>query len=142
MEKFVIGIDPGISGGAALLDSETGRVEKTIKFKESEHDINEWFLQIDMAHAVIEKVHSMPKQGVKSVFTFGMQYGFCRAMLIAHSFPFQAVAPQTWMRAMGINNRGDKKINYARAQELFPYIQITHAIADACLLAEYARRLT
>ena len=94
------------------------------------------------ATAVIEKVHSMPRQGVKSMFTFGMQYGFCRAMLIAHSFSFREVAPGVWQRKMGCLSGGDKKVTYRRAQELFPNIKITHAIADACLLAEYARRLS
>ena len=124
------------------MDAENGEIVSTIKFTESERDIHEWFLAINTAHAVIEKVHSMPRQGVRSMFTFGQQYGFCRAMLIAHSFPFQAVAPNVWMREMGLKTRGDKKVNYSRAQELFPNIRVTHAIADACLLAEYARRLS
>ena len=142
VEHFWIGVDPGKSGGAALMDAENGEIVSTIKFTESERDIHEWFLAINTAHAVIEKVHSMPRQGVRSMFTFGQQYGFCRAMLIAHSFPFQAVAPNVWMREMGLKTRGDKKVNYSRAQELFPNIRVTHAIADACLLAEYARRLS
>lgn len=135
-------MDPGKSGAAALMDAETGEIISTIKFSNTEKDIHEWFLAIDMAHAIIEKVHSMPKQGVKSMFTFGQQYGFSRAMLIAHSFPFQAVAPNVWMREMGLHTHGDKKKNYAMAQELFPNLRITHAIADACLLAEYLRRIS
>jgi len=35
---------------------------------------------------------------------------------------------------------GDKNVSKRRAQELFPEIKITHAIADALLIAEYARR--
>jgi crossover junction endodeoxyribonuclease RuvC len=139
---FWVGIDPGISGGAARMCGETGEITSTIKFSESERDIHEWFLQIESAQAVIEKVHSMPKQGVRSTFTFGCQYGFCRAMLVAHLIPFQAVAPNVWMKFMGLKTRGDKKVNYAMAQERFPNVKITHAIADACLLAEYARRIS
>lgn len=141
MEKhFWIGVDPGKSGAAAKMDGPSGEIISTIKFTESERDIHEWFLAIDSAHAVIEKVHSMPKQGVKSMFTFGQSYGFCRAMLIAHSFPFQDVAPGVWQRHLGCLSGGDKKVTYRKAQELFPSLKITHAIADACLLAEYARR--
>lgn len=121
------------------MDAVTGEIVSTIKFSESERDIHEWFLAIDMAHAVLEKVHSMPKQGVKSTFTFGQQYGFCRAMLIAHSFRFTEVAPGVWQRKMGCLSGGDKKVTYRKAQELFPQIKITHAIADAILIAEYAR---
>ena len=140
MARQYIGIDPGKSGGAAWIDEESD-VISTIKFTESERDICEWFLAIDTAHAVIEKVHSMPKQGVKSMFTFGQSYGFLRGMLIAHSFPFQCVAPNVWMREMGLKTRGDKRVNYSRAQEIFPEVKVTHAIADALLLAEYARKI-
>jgi hypothetical protein len=36
---------------------------------------------------------------------------------------------------------GDKNISKRRAQELFPSLKITHAVADALLIAEYGRRL-
>lgn len=140
INTFWLGVDPGKSGAAALMDAKTGEITSTIKFSESERDIHQWFLAIDMAHAMLEKVHSMPKQGVRSMFTFGQQYGFCRGMLIAHSFSFREVAPGVWQRSMGCLSGGDKKVTYRKAQELFPYLKITHAIADACLLAEYARQ--
>lgn len=141
MERQFIGIDPGKSGGAAWL-TDGGEVLSTIKFTESEHDINAWFMAIDSVYqAVIEKVHSMPKQGVRSTFTFGQSYGFCRGMLVAHGFSFTEVAPGVWQRAQGCLTGGDKKISYRRAQQLFPKIKITHAIADAILIANYARKL-
>jgi hypothetical protein len=37
--------------------------------------------------------------------------------------------------------KGDKNVSKARAQELFPALKITHATADALLIAEYGRRL-
>jgi hypothetical protein len=37
--------------------------------------------------------------------------------------------------------KGDKNITKRKAQELFPEIKITHAIADSLLIAEYGRRL-
>lgn len=141
MERQYLGIDPGKSGGAAWL-TDVGEVLSTIRFTETEHDINAWFLAIDSVfHAVIERVHSMPKQGVKSTFTFGQQYGFCRGMLVAHGFSFSEVSPGVWQRKQGCLTRGDKKISYRRAQQLFPEIKITHAIADALLIADYARKL-
>lgn len=140
MARFFIGVDPGKSGGAALID-EDGIIHSTVNFKESEHDINCWFLAIDMAHAVIERVHSFPKQGVKSMFTFGQSYGFLRGMLVAHSFPFTEVAPGTWQRAQSCLTKGDKRVTYRRAQQLFPEVKVTHSIADALLIADYARKL-
>jgi len=61
---------------------------------------------------------------------------------VVNMIPFQAIAPGVWQRNMGCLSGGDKKVTYRKAQELFPKIRITHAIADACLIAEYARRLS
>jgi hypothetical protein len=36
--------------------------------------------------------------------------------------------------------KGDKNVSKRKAQELFPQLKITHATADALLLAEFGRR--
>jgi len=41
---------------------------------------------------------------------------------------------------MGCLTKGDKNVSKRRAQELFPALKVTHAIADALLIAEFARR--
>lgn len=144
--RHYIGIDPGLSGGAALLDEES-KVIKTINFKKSERDIHDWFVDdliwdpCQKTKAIIEKVHSMPKQGVKSMFTFGQSYGFLRGLLIANRIAFLAITPRQWMSAQGCLTKGDKKVTYKRAQEMFPEIRVTHAIADALLIADYCRKL-
>lgn len=144
--KHFIGIDPGISGGAALIDEES-QVVSTIKFSASEHDIQHWFEQ-DLiwnpdakTKAVLERVHSMPKQGVRSVFTFGQQYGFCRGILVANKISFREVVPSVWQINQSCLSKGDKKVTYRRAQQIFPEIKITHAIADALLISDYCRKL-
>jgi hypothetical protein len=37
-------------------------------------------------------------------------------------------------------SKGDKNVTKRKAQELFPSLKITHATADALLIAEYLRR--
>jgi hypothetical protein len=39
-----------------------------------------------------------------------------------------------------IETKGDKNVSKRRAQELFPQLKVTHATADALLIAEYGRR--
>lgn len=142
--KF-LGVDPGASGGAAIITAKH-QVVSTIRFKETEADISRWFHEEVCsslrpgAIACIERVHSMPKQGVASSFKFGRSYGFLRGMLIAHGIRFEAVTPQTWQKALGCRSGGDKNVTKAKAQELFPQVKMTHAIADALLLAEFCRR--
>jgi len=77
---------------------------------------------------------------VSSTFKFGQSYGFLRGVLIASEIRFVEVRPQEWQKAMGCLSRGDKNVTKAKAQQLWPAQKITHATADALLLAEYFRR--
>ena len=139
-----IGIDPGKSGAiAVLIDIDDDPRVWTFTFDNTERDIDDWLCNNVLgadAFAFLERVHAMPKQGVKSSFTFGQNYGFLRGILIAHGFPFEEVSPQRWQKAMGCLSHGDKNVTKAKAQQLFPAVKVTHAIADALLIAEYCRR--
>lgn len=136
-----IGIDPGMSGGVALrfiasdsavaypFDTEAG-MRECLEI----YDASQMF-------AMIERVHSMPRQGVASTFKFGQNYGFWRGLLIGLRIPFEEVTPRKWQTEMGCLTGGDKNVSKARAGQLFPNIKVTHAIADALLIAEYCRRV-
>ncbi len=138
--KGWIGIDPGVSGGMALLRPQ-GTTE-TVAFKHAtEKDVYDALCDWpDYAFVVIEKVSASPQMGVVSAFTFGASYGLLRGILMG-MYPFEAVTPQKWQRELGCLTRGNKNVSKAKAQQLFPSLKITHSIADALLLAEYARRL-
>jgi len=142
-----IGIDPGKAGGIAAVDPE-GRILRVSKMPETDRDIyNEvhYMAHIDgaTANAMLEFVRSSPQMGPVSAFTFGRGYGGLRMALVAASVPFDEVVPRKWQGAMSCLSGGDKNVTKARAQELFPvqHIRITHAVADALLLAEYCRRV-
>jgi len=140
---LIIGIDPGVSGAIAVLDSKGELAPKWHKLSETECDAGN-FLWEDYpkeTFAYIERVHAMPKQGVSSVFKFGQSYGFLRGLLIGLGIPFEEVTPQKWQKAMGCMSKGDKNVTKAKAQQLFPGVKVTHAIADALLIAEYGRRI-
>ena len=136
-----LGIDPGKTGGisvhttgGAVAYGFTGKtpmdIYKAIKTMSS----------LGKCVAMIEKVHSMPKQGVTSSFTFGQDYGFLLGCLTALEIPFEYVTPQKWQRYLGCLSKGDKNITKQKAQELYPTLKITHAIADALLIGEYLKR--
>ena len=119
----IIGIDPGKSGGIAVY---TEGLMQCWAMPETEADIAQLLRDYGMSGSfcLLEKVHSMPGQGVKSMFTFGRGYGFLRGVLTAQRTPFDDVAPSTWQKA----------------QQLFPDLHITHKTADAVLICEYGRR--
>ena len=148
-----IGIDPGGSGGIAIIGYARSYIADrrgpkippleftTHKFKDAtERDVWYMLAGLDPGFAVIEAVHSSPQMGVKSSFTFGKSYGFLRGILTASGIPFDEVSPQKWQKAMGCLTGGDKNKSKQKAQQLFPHLKVTHAIADALLLAEFCRR--
>jgi Holliday junction resolvasome RuvABC endonuclease subunit len=137
----IIGLDPG-SCGAAVLLREDGSTDIARFDKLTQTDIadalREW--SQDACFAYLEKVHSMPKQGVSSTFKFGLNYGFLIGCLTALKIPFEFVTPNTWQKALSCQSKGDKNVTKAKAQQLFPHLKIIHTIADALLIAEYGRR--
>lgn len=135
-----IGIDPGKSGAIATICDYAD--PEWIKCSETDHDLSDWlgmFGDTDKV-AAIERVRSSPQQGVVSAFTFGRSYGFLIGLLTAHRIPYREVTPQTWQKTMQCLTQGDKNVSKAAAQRLWPNLKITHATADALLLAEYCRR--
>ena len=90
---YFLGIDPGVSGAWAVVDEN----EKIIRA----HIYDTFcFPSKDIKLAVIEKVHSMPKQGVASVWTFAENYGFWKGLLTAELIPFNEITPQRWQGAI------------------------------------------
>jgi hypothetical protein len=146
-----IGIDPGKSGGIAWISEGRPCVEK---MPETLQDLYDLMLSILMSHttdftsltspagirAYVEQVSSSPQMGVKSAFTFGNGFGHLEMALTAAGIPFERVRPQVWQKALGCLTKGDKNVSKRRAQELFPQLKVTHATADALLIAEYGNR--
>lgn len=141
MMKLFIGVDPGLSGGLAMV-CDTGLLE-AVKMPETEGDLlqalKDWRYCKEV-RATLEFVRSSPQMGVVSAFKFGVGYGGLRMALYAAQIPFDEVTPQKWQKVMQCRSGGDKNVTKRRAQELFPGVKVTHAIADALLLAEYGRR--
>lgn len=139
MEHF-IGIDPGVGGGLAVVGRQ-GEFVRATRMPETEQEVLAFLREAPDSRAVLEQVRSSPQMGVVSAFTFGRGYGGLRMALVASGITFDEVTPVKWQRVMGCLTKGDKNVSKRRATELFPLVRVTHAIADALLLAEFARRL-
>ena len=139
----VIGIDPGTTGCLYVVNNHG--ILDCVRFKDkTDHDLF-WALDaINQKYSIdkvlLEKVHSMPKQGVASTFKFGERYGFIKGLITALRWPFEYVTPNKWQKALSCQTKGDKKISKAAAQRLFPDENLTLDTADALLIAEYGRR--
>lgn len=136
-----LGIDPGKSGGISRHDGSDVSARKFTDCTPA--DFFEMFKEVSRGQdvvALIEKVHSMPKNGCKANFTFGRMYERALMSMVALKIPFEYVTPLTWQRYLKCKTGGDKNISKQKAQELFPHLKITHAIADALLIGEYYKR--
>lgn len=149
--KHVIGIDPGLSGGIAIVNDD--RII-THRMPPTEGDLLDLLWEyradpMDSPRCFVEKVNAGPKMGSSAAFKFGQNVGAIRVACLAIGARVEYVTPQKWQKEFGLIVKGrglgqgdtDKKNrNKARAQELYPGIKCTHAIADALLIAEYGRR--
>lgn len=142
----VIGIDPGKSGAVAVVDETRTEVE-LYRFSKGDNSTFWRFLALhEGSPAFVEKVHASPQMGVTSSFKFGKSFGSIEMAVIAAGLEVEFVTPQKWQKAIGLKTIGGgfgasdtekKNRNKELAQKLFPAIKVTHAIADALLIAEY-----
>jgi Holliday junction resolvasome RuvABC endonuclease subunit len=146
--SWYIGIDPGVSGGIAAVSCVPGLQIDAMKMPATDRDLYVALKaliaeNVQNGHplAVLERVSSSPQMGVVSAFTFGRGVGALKMALAALEIPYDEVTPQKWQLVMGCRSRGDKNVTKRRAQQLFPALTITHATADALLMAEYCRRV-
>lgn len=161
MRQVYLGIDPGASGGIASInwDGELTAIpmpstERDVFTLLSEYAPNDFYTTF----AVIEKVGGFVGKGGdgekgggaangSAMFKFGMSYGGLRMALIACGIPFSEYAPVSWQPSFSVKRGPGEKKNIhknrlkAAAQQLFPSEKITLSVADAVLLAEFARRL-
>lgn len=140
-----IGIDPGVTGGWAIVraDGSLHSYEQFIDWKSTSKTLVT-ALKEDTVMAALEKVHSMPRDGGKSAFTFGANFGGWLALLESLNVSHALVPPQTWQKAMlGSFPKGESK---ARALEYvsrrYPdteFFKSKHGINDAVCIALYCR---
>lgn len=142
-----LGVDPGASGGLALLDP-AGKIVDASPMPDTPRDIHEYFEEFGhrICFAMIENVHAMPMDGKSSDFKFGWNKGLLDMALVP--IRHEGIQPGTWQKAFALirtdkteSKTAKKNRHKARAQELFPDKKITHAIADAILIAEHCRRM-
>lgn len=104
IKHVYIGIDPGGSSGSIVAhveDWDDEVISYSLRFKKAtEKEISDFLKRFSKVRclAILEKVHSMPGQGVASSFAFGQNYGFIKGLLVAHDIPVMEVTPQKWQK--------------------------------------------
>ena len=121
----IVGIDPGKTGGIAVLDSQ-GKCLTAIPMPMAGSDIDTNTVLMLMhslpegSRAIIENVHAFSGQGVSSVWSFGFGTGKIHGIIEAAGIPLDTVTPVTWQKAGPGRTGGDKGITAAWAARTFP----------------------
>jgi|TARA_B110000211_G_scaffold231196_1_gene292346 crossover junction endodeoxyribonuclease RuvC len=151
----IIGIDPGLSGGIAILDDK-----KVIELfdmpvmpdgKKNKRQLNSALLvklikdnikNLEDTAMVVEQVNAMPGQGVTSMFNFGQTFGAIKGICAALGLPIFFVRPAKWKKHFELIN-SSKDSSRTKAIEMYPSIseQLSKKKdvnkSDAILIARY-----
>ena len=136
--SYVIGIDPGLGGGFALLGPggfaiiavHSTPVTQTIKRGRTHREVDamevalslsalrDFVADAELISVVIESVSARPGQGVTSMFNFGRGLGRLEGVAAALGLSVSYLTPATWRGRVGL--RGDKTAARALASRLYP----------------------
>ena len=146
----IIGIDPGIHGGLAIVRIEmNGAASQLVdaidipvigvgaKERVDTLSIRDWIKQHEPQHAAIERAQAMPKQGASSGFKYGRAV---EAVIEGCEISLTIVEPTAWKKFHQLRG-GDKEAGRQRARQLFPAahellaLKKHHGRAEAALIA-------
>ena len=151
----IIGIDPGLSGGIAIL--ENNKIKEIFDMpvmadgKKNKRQLNSALLaqlikdsikDIDDSVIVVEQVNAMPGQGVTSMFNFGQTFGAIKGICAALNLPIFFVRPAKWKKHFELIN-SSKDASRTKVIEMYPSIAEKLSKkkdvnkSDAILIAKY-----
>jgi hypothetical protein len=142
----ILGIDPGISGAVAFYFTEAPSRIVVEDVPVVAGEINARLLADRIKNfgpsiAIIERVSAMPKQGVVSMFNFGVSFGQVRGVVSALEIPLHYVTPAKWKKHFRLAS--DKEEARELAIRMFSPCAASfarkkdHGRAEAALIARY-----
>ena len=130
----IIGIDPGLSGGIAVLEDnkvlEIYDAPVMSEGKKNKKQLNSALLvklikkniqKKEETVMVVEQVNAMPGQGVTSMFNFGQTFGAIKGICAALGLPIFFVRPAKWKKHFGLIN-SSKDASRTKVIEMYPSI--------------------
>ena len=127
----LLGVDPGIRGGLAIVSIDDGAAPQLIdaidipvtgvgaKERVDVLAIRTWIIAHAPQHALIERAQAMPKQGASSGFKYGRATGALEGVLACCEIPMTIVEPSVWKKFHQLRG-GDKEAARQRVLQLFP----------------------
>ena len=144
-----IGIDPGASGGIAVIDKR-GSI-KAYKCPKSSEDMSLLFSMCvgttapNDVRLLMERVWARPTNAVRAAFSYGTNYGQWLGIAACHEIKMNTAIPVSWIKWVGCPKALKRDIRKRwlkeKARELYPKVnKLTLATSDAILITHYARK--
>jgi hypothetical protein len=143
-----IGIDPGKSGGIAIIDEE-GKMTAYKCPSSSEEMALLFQILIGSTPAaeislLMERVWARPTNAVRAAFSYGVNYGQWLGIAASHEVQMNTSIPVNWIKWVGCPKALKKDVRKRwlkeKARELYPDVnKLTLATSDAILITHYAR---
>ena len=153
----IIGIDPGLSGGIAILKenkvldlfdmpvmSEGKKNKRQLNSAQLANLIKKNIKTNEDVAVVVEQVNAMPGQGVTSMFNFGQTFGAIKGVCAALNLPIFFVRPSKWKKYFELIN-ASKDSSRTKVIEMYPLLseQLSKKKdvnkSDAILIARFFR---
>ena len=127
----IIGIDPGLSGGIAILDDlkifDLFDMPIMAEGKKNKNQLNSAQLVniikkniiSGSTSVIVEQVGAMPGQGVTSMFNFGQTFGSIKGICAALNLPIFFVRPAKWKKHFELIN-SSKDSSRTKVIEMYP----------------------
>ena len=151
----IIGIDPGLSGGIAVLEnnkvldifdmpvmSECKKNKRQLNSAQLVKLIKDNISKNEEVSVVVEQVNAMPGQGVTSMFNFGQTFGAIKGVCAALGLPIFFVRPAKCKKHFELIN-SSKDSSRTKAIEMYPSLSNDLAKkkdvnkSDAILIARF-----
>jgi len=151
----IIGIDPGLSGGIAILENnkvlnifdmpvmpEGKKNKRQLNSAQLVKLIKDNIINKEEVAVIVEQVNAMPGQGVTSMFNFGQTFGAIKGVCAALSLPIFFVRPSKWKKHFELIN-SSKDASRTKAIEMYPTLSNELSKkkdvnkSDAILIARY-----
>jgi hypothetical protein len=154
----IVAIDPGASGGIAWC--VPGQKPCCVPMPQTEGDL---IAQIKLVkgHSFKHGIYTVPaestifyledlvrfmgKTPMSHMAVYASNWGLIKGAIMYSGSPLHIVTPKAWMKSLGVGvpDRDRPRTEWknklkARAQQLYPHLEITLKTADALLLLEYA----
>jgi hypothetical protein len=152
MKKAYLGIDPGVNGALCVTWDDgvidayrcprgVDKMSALVRSVTTHCSVENYKLI-----AGIERVWTLPRDGRKGAFTFGMNYGMWLGILSSNNIQPKLILPKEWQSMLKRykipKDYQDKKRKLKSIAQKYVKFKVTLVTADAILISKYLKEYT